>query len=115
MTSISYMRQWRKNNPGYFAKKSQEYKLRQLEINPAEYRNRNRLKRKKYVDNLDNRKKLNARRAVKYAIEIGKLVKPTKCEECMSASKLSAHHNDYNRKLEVLWVCSKCHGLIHSM
>ncbi len=40
--------------------------------------------------------------------------KPKSCSECGKNTKyLLAHHNDYTRPLDVIWLCSSCHRLIH--
>ena len=42
----------------------------------------------------------------------GVLVKPQACEQCGARRRqLEKHHPDYSKPLEVLWLCSKCHGL----
>ena len=50
------------------------------------------------------------------AIERGKLVRPDNCEVCGKFYKfkdgrtaIQAHHPDYNKPLEVMWLCQKCH------
>lgn len=56
----------------------------------------------------------NARVTVANAIKNGAMVKPDACERCSSNSrKLQAHHPDYARKLDVQWLCSPCHSLVH--
>jgi len=30
-----------------------------------------------------------------------------------NASLIEAHHNDYSKPLEVVWLCRDCHRLIH--
>jgi ribosomal protein S27AE len=45
------------------------------------------------------------------AISRGKLVKE-KCEVC-GAEKTQAHHDDYNKPLEIRWLCKKCHTEWH--
>lgn len=61
------------------------------------------------VDPLKDR----ARWTVNGAIRWGKIVKPETCSQCGEARRLSAHHEDYNKPLEVTWLCSVCHGLTH--
>lgn len=55
----------------------------------------------------------NARVLVQYAVKTNKLVKPEICERCKVKRQLEAHHPDYNKPLEVTWLCVPCHGLIH--
>lgn len=40
------------------------------------------------------------------------LLKPN-CELCNSTEKLARHHDDYNKPLEVLTLCPKCHRKRH--
>ncbi len=51
------------------------------------------------------------------AVRDGKLIKPTACERChvdSSAKRaLHAHHHDYNKPLDVEWLCGTCHRLEH--
>jgi ribosomal protein S27AE len=53
-----------------------------------------------------------ARGAVSYAIETGKLTKPTECSMCGSSKNIQAHHHkgyDVQHRLDVVWLCGKCH------
>jgi hypothetical protein len=72
---------------------------------------------------------------VQYAVFTGRLTRPNKCSVCGKAdSKYSisrcpwtdkiyirkqrcvniiAHHKDYRKPLEVIWVCRSCHNKIH--
>ena len=55
------------------------------------------------------------------ALRQGVLQKPTNCEECSEPEKklkdgrsnLCAHHDDYNKPLDVRWLCHKCHHKWH--
>lgn len=48
------------------------------------------------------------------AIESGKLVRPHKCSKCGHIGKIEAHHDDYNKALEVRWLCKRCHTDWHN-
>lgn len=54
-----------------------------------------------------------ARMKVQYAVKKGVLLKPINCEKCFKRKVVSAHHQDYNFPLLVLWLCRDCHSLIH--
>lgn len=58
-----------------------------------------------------------ARAAVNYAVRKGVLVKPTKCEMATKTSRCStwieAHHDDYEKQLEVQWLCRIHHRATH--
>lgn len=54
-----------------------------------------------------------ARKSIYYALKRKKLNKPEECQMCNKAKPLEAHHKDYNKPLDVIWVCKECHGGIH--
>lgn len=55
--------------------------------------------------------KYKARTAVSNALRDGRLEKqPCECGEV----KVEAHHPDYGKPLDVMWMCSKCHGEKHA-
>jgi len=54
-----------------------------------------------------------ARKVVCYAVKNGSLTKPTTCSECQNEGKVEAHHADYEKPLEVVWLCRKCHMAKH--
>lgn len=43
----------------------------------------------------------------------GKIIKPERCQICDSKRKIEGHHHDYDKPLEVIWVCRACHAAIH--
>ena len=56
-----------------------------------------------------------ARLKVHRAVKQGKLEKPTHCECCGEEAKaMCAHHHDYDKPYEVIWLCPSCHRLYHN-
>lgn len=48
-----------------------------------------------------------------YAVQTGKLIRPNVCSKCGKECKPQAHHEDYSKALEVIWLCSQCHFYLH--
>lgn len=42
------------------------------------------------------------------ALRAGKLVRPAFCQICNDKTRVVAQHRDYNRPLDVVWVCYLC-------
>lgn len=62
----------------------------------------------------ENRIKINAKARIRYAVKSGKLTRPDRCSVCnQKRSRISGHHPDYAKPLEVAWVCDSCHREIH--
>ncbi|MEM3714851.1 MAG: hypothetical protein QXF82_07890 [Nitrososphaeria archaeon] len=64
-------------------------------------------------DLLDYKKKSMARKLVSRYIKLGKLHRSTMCELCSETKLTQAHHTDYGRPLDVMWLCDACHGSCH--
>jgi cytochrome c553 len=65
-----------------------------------------------------NPEKLLAHNELKKAIKDGFIVRRYNCEVCGSEgrgskSKIHAHHDDYSKPLDVVWLCAKCHKMVH--
>ena len=74
-----------------------------------EYLERNRQERIKYPLKIQSRHELN------HAIEGGEL-KRGRCEDCGKTpdqEKIYGHHEDYNKPLDIVWLCSSCHMRRH--
>ena len=62
-----------------------------------------------------------AQNFVETALKQGVLENPKKCEECQVKDKpfkdgrtsIQAHHDDYNKPLDIRWLCQKCHHAWH--
>jgi hypothetical protein len=52
-----------------------------------------------------------ARSAVQYALRIGTLTRPDRCQnpDCGKVGKVEAAHEDYSQQLDVKWLCTSCH------
>jgi transposase-like protein len=62
-----------------------------------------------------------AHNLVETALEQGVLVRPDACEECGRGgwfadgrTAIQAHHDDYNKPLDVRWLCQPCHHTWHA-
>ena len=63
---------------------------------------------------LQRRKQL-ARTSFHEAIKEGKIVRSDECSSCGKKCKPDGHHDDYNKPLEVIWVCKPCHAAKHRL
>jgi len=63
--------------------------------------------------NIQNLEKLGAQQKLRRAINSKKLFRAENCEECGIKCKPDAHHYDYKKPLDVIWLCKKCHVYIH--
>ena len=60
-----------------------------------------------------NKDKDNARAMIRRGIKSKKIIPKEYCELCGCNNKLYAHHEDYSKPLDVVWLCSACHGKRH--
>jgi hypothetical protein len=56
--------------------------------------------------------------AVTTALRSGKLKRPDICTRCklppFEGCVIQGHHSDYSKPLDVIWLCSECHGREHA-
>jgi len=91
-----------------------------------ENREKNRIRTQKYVENnkdkirvrtgqwkRDNPEKSSAYLHVMWALKLGVLEKPKSCQSCNKEIKVEAHHEDYSKPLEIMWLCKICHETLH--
>jgi hypothetical protein len=69
------------------------------------------MKSSQQVSDEKHRDRKRARVAVQNALRRGKLVRPTKCQDCGIECKPEASHGDYSKPLDVKWLCRPCHIL----
>jgi hypothetical protein len=58
-----------------------------------------------------HRKECNAEQLTNYYIRIGK-IKKEKCKICKKKNAY-AHHDNYDKPLEIRWMCPSCHKKFH--
>jgi len=69
--------------------------------------------RKTHPLTLEQKMKDSARSQVSVYVKRGKIAKPSGCSKCGSGLKIEAHHNDYSKPREVVWICRVCHLQSH--
>lgn len=95
---------WNSENAEAIREQKKEYKKK----NPEKMREKSR----NYYKIADP-KKIKARAILGCKVRYGKIVKPELCEGCMEKHVLHGHHNDYDKPLEVKWLCVSCHAKEH--
>lgn len=89
------------------AKKLKRESMRRMrDTQPDKYKERDRAASKKRPKDM----RYYARQLLNHALRKGVVSKPERCSKCQEIKKLTAHHNDYAKPLEVEWLCYECHG-----
>jgi len=57
----------------------------------------------------EQQKKANARSYLHTYVKRGTVIKPSTCQKCGSSIDIQAHHHDYDKPLDVVWLCRSCH------
>ena len=57
-----------------------------------------------------------ASQAVRLYVATGLLKRPKTCQRCgVYGVRILAHHEDYSRPHDVIWLCDKCHRWMHEL
>ena len=105
---------WRKNNPEQYKANKKKSKLKCKANGTWTCRNKaaqTRRSKERYPE------KWQATYLLNQAVKKGNIIRPKKCQLCNEIPNkgyIYGHHKDYSKPLEVVWVCWKCHGLLHS-
>lgn len=111
---LEYYREYDRNRPNKKERTLQqkEYKSKMRIENPDKYdkifHGARKNYRAKYKEKNFATSKLNS------ALRSGKIKRPETCSLCGKTCKPQAHHFDYSKPLEVVWVCVSCHAEIHN-
>lgn len=114
-------KEWRKD---YQKRKRQDISRKSLEYyhstpkvkeKQVVWRNKNRDKYRRYLRKYNeyNPLKRRAQRVLNYHVNKGNMTRPDICFECKENCKAEAHHADYTKPLDVIWLCRKCHCAKH--
>lgn len=116
---------WRHDHPVRYYKYRSQYSKRRR-WNDPEYRKREHLYHQRsyrrhrawhvmYQAKVSGTLKHRARNRLNYAVQSGRLQRPTICDNCRKPCKPDAHHyRGYAYPLSVIWLCRLCHAYCHS-
>ncbi|MHC4665002.1 MAG: hypothetical protein ACYS9T_03465 [Planctomycetota bacterium] len=85
-----------------------EYKRTRYEEYYGEFYNRQVEYRQRYPE------RRNAFAAVYGATSKGELIRPDTCSKCGNSGYIVAHHHDYSKPLDVVWLCLSCDRQLHA-
>lgn len=83
-----------------------EFMRKDRQINLDKYRLRERIASR----NRPRDDKVQARYILNLAVRQHKITRPQVCEKCHERKRITAHHSDYSKPLDVVWLCYECHG-----
>ncbi len=107
-----YMPEWKKRHLNYDANWHRRKRMEDPERYKEYDKNRKLTateRQKNYLAKPENRIKDRARRKLRYALKVGKIVRPTRCASCRKETSLEPDHHDYTKPLDVVWMCRQCH------
>lgn len=79
------------------------YNTHKKEISIRMYENNHTLHKDKYV----------ARYKASNAIKLKKIIPPANCQDCHKKGGVEAHHEDYTKPFDLVFLCKKCHNKRH--
>lgn len=76
-------------------------------------KNKEKVSRKSIEWKRANPEKAKAHQYILWALRLNVLQKPATCQACGETKRLEAHHSDYSKPLDVMWLCKICHEKEH--
>lgn len=97
----------------YYSKNREKLAKGQIEsqkgnVRYRKYQNRYLMEKRKSGD-----KKFLARHILFLAVKGGMIIRPEACSQCNEKEKIEGHHYDYDKPLDVIWLCQGCHRALH--
>lgn len=115
-----YKKSWREKNRLKIRAYNKEYRILFFSRHPDYMReqykkHRHKFDYRKYRYGTEQDFKYNARLTLRKAVKRGLIIKPVKCsiDNLDCKGRIEAHHEDYNKPLEVKWVCKRHHMDTH--
>lgn len=110
------VKRWKEDNIVKIVSSRHKYYISNVKERNGERYSKEAEARKEYARNryYSHRKNSEAIHAVSLAVKRGDLIRPDNCTICGCECKIEAHHEDYDRPLDVVWACSSCHKRIHA-
>jgi hypothetical protein len=62
----------------------------------------------------EQRRRANCRSYLNAYVSRGTVVRPETCSRCAQGGTIEGHHEDYDKPLEVEWLCRPCHLSHHA-
>jgi len=115
------LREWRREYYRQNVEREREYNRQYGEANAGKVNDRCRNYRKEHRDEgreyerhyrARHPERARAKDAVSRATRAGRLI-PQPCERC-GREPTHAHHDDYSKRLDVRWLCARCHSRHHA-
>lgn len=113
MDNIEYYKDYDRNRKNKYERMLQhkEYKEKMRIEDPEKYDRIFHGTRKTYRKKHPEKTRANG--IINDMLRYGKLIRPEVCSFCGKSCEPQAHHPDYTKPTEVIWLCVKCHSELH--
>lgn len=106
--NLCYNRMYHENVGGLRDKVLERSRRKDRKMTRADYLRKKKQQAERWPE------KMAARRMVANAIRVG-MMKRCPCSVCGQVEMVHAHHDDYSKPLDVIWLCSTHHGERHRL
>ena len=118
LTHAEYQRIWRSKNKDKVAASKTRYREKNADRIATVRKewakqNKEKIDEHRLAWEKNNRQKHLAHKAISWLVSQGKIIKPTECSYCFVKCLPEAHHPDYTKRKEVIFLCHNCHRKIH--